>query len=164
MKKLLAVLLVLSVSCCLVACGSNDISEESPNTSNSSSENVKEDVSDELSEEELEQAYQTLMSYSILDSQYKQLVNAGVYRDVSYGDIIGYTFSNDAKVTYSKYDEKTVVVEVSGPYRYAITDDSFAYSGMIQLYIHASGKITTRSDPNGILTFMRSMAQELASY
>lgn len=162
MKKWIALLLVFVLSFCLVACGSDDVTDEPTKETNSTTESTEE-IEDELSEEELQQAYQTLMSCSILSGEYKQLANAGVYRDVSYGDIISYTFSKDAEVTYSKYDEDTVVLEVSGPYRYSLTDDSFAYSGMIQLYIHQSGKVMTRSDPNGIMSYMRTMATELAS-
>ena len=166
MKKFLSMLLTFLFLFCLSACGddsSENTTEETNSLSQEENEESAEELNNELTEEEIEKVKSVLHSASCLPSQYRQLVQAGAYSEVTYADMINYTFS-DVTVTYERYDEDTNIIKISGNYRYAVTDDSFAYYGTVELYVHDSGSVTCRSDSDSIHSYMRAMAIELASY
>lgn len=164
MKKLLVILMSFFVLASLPACGDNSKNEDAGNAEETTVD------SSVLTEEEIAEVNAKLAAASCLPSEYRYLVDHGVYRDISYGSMINYTF-REPIITYERYKSEefpdgngTIIVSISGNYRYATNDSTFAYSGKVELYVHESGDVSPRSDPNNIHSIMMAMAMQLAAY
>ena len=164
MKKLLAILMALVTLASLAACGDNSKNEDIGNAEETTVYNSI------VTAEEIADVNAKLAAASCLPSEYRYRVDHGVYRDISYASIINYTF-REPIITYERYiteelpiGDGTIIVSISGNYRYATNDSTFAYSGKVELYVHESGNVSPRSDPNNIHSIMRAMAMQLAAY
>ncbi len=113
-------------------------------------------------EEAFDNAFLMLYNKSALPSGLSQAVAAGVYEDVSIGEMIDYMFPNP-EITYERVDESIIAVKISGNYRHSIYDSATPYSGAITYNVGESGTITLRSDPDGIKGIMETLATQLAS-
>lgn len=164
MRKLLAILMALVTLAGFTACGDNSKNEDVGNAEETTVD------SNVLTEEEIADVNAKLAAASCLPSEYRYLVDHGVYRDISYGSMINYTF-REPIITYERYKSEefpdgngSIIVSISGNYRYATNDSTFAYNGTVELYVHESGNVSPRSDPNNIHSIMRAMAMQLAAY
>lgn len=118
--------------------------------------------STETDDEAFDNAITMLYETSALPSEFEEAISIGIYEDISIGDMIDYMFP-DPEVNCEQYDEDTVVVEISGNYRYSTTDYDYPYSGTISYYIYDNGRVMTKSDPDGIKLVMETLASELAA-
>lgn len=105
-----------------------------------------------------------LMLYekSALPSEFRQAIAAGIYEDISIGDMIDYMFPNP-EINFEREDEDTVIVEISGNYRHSIYDSDTPYSGTISYSVSDNGTIMPKNNSDGIKGIMETLAAQLAA-
>lgn len=113
-------------------------------------------------DEAFDNALLMLYEKSALPSQFAQAVNAGIYEDISIGDMIDYMFPNP-EFDFERYDEDTIIVKISGNYRHSVYDSDTPYSGTIGYYVSDNGTVMTQSDPDGIKGVMETLTAQLAA-
>ncbi len=113
-------------------------------------------------DEAYENALLALYNKSALPYGMSQAVSAGIYEDVSVGEMIDYMFT-DPDIEFERYDEDTVIVKISGNYRHSTAYSDAPYSGTIAYYVSESGTVRLQSDPDGIKGIMETLATQLAA-
>ncbi len=101
-----------------------------------------------------------LYNESALPSGMEQAVAAGVYDDISIGDMIDYMFKNP-DIDVKRGDNGAKIVTVSGKYRHAAGDSTYAYSGTVVYKVSKSGSVSVKSDPDNIDKIMESIAVQV---
>lgn len=112
-------------------------------------------------EEAFNNALLMLYEESALPSEFRQAIAAGIYDDISIGDMIDYMFP-DPEINFEREDEDTVIVEISGNYRHSVYDSDTPYSGTISYSVSDNGTVMTKNNSDGIKLIMEGLAVELA--
>lgn len=112
-------------------------------------------------EEAFNNALLMLYEESALPAEFRQAIAAGIYDDISIGDMIDYMFP-DPEINFEREDEDTIIVEISGNYRHSIYDSITPNSGTISYSVSDNGMVMTKNNSDGIKGIMETLAVELA--
>ena len=113
-------------------------------------------------EEAFNNALLMLYEESALPSGFRQAVIAGIYEDISIGDMVDYMFP-DPEINFEREDEDTIIVEISGNYRHSIYDSDTPYSGTISYSVSDNGTVMTKNNSDGIKGIIETLASQLAA-
>lgn len=102
-------------------------------------------------------AIAALYTESALPSGLEQAVAMGVYDDISIGEMVDYMFKNP-DIDVKRGDNGAKIVTISGKYRHAAGDSTYAYSGTVVYKVSKSGSVSVKSDPDNIDKIMESIA------
>ncbi len=102
-------------------------------------------------------AIAALYTESALPSGLEQAVAMGIYDDVSIGEMVDYMFKNP-DIDVKKGDNGAKIITISGKYRHAAGDSTYAYSGTVVYKVSKSGSVSVKSDPDDIDKIMETIA------